>query len=171
MNLKGWIIAIILFLISVTKPTAICQEIDGNHLKIAYVVIDSLDGHMDELHQRAQDWFGITYKEADEVITSNSSSLIVGKYLESFRFLGTTLSFYHRIQVDIQDNRVRVQIWITEQLNCNGMKGCQASEYFYKKNGEQKGGLKGGLDQLLESSRQVTQDLSTYLKTNKGEQW
>ena len=165
-----WFIVLVLSC-TICSKEGMAQTIEGSRIKIKEIIVDSLNKPQNELNEMVQNWFGTAFKNASKVITSKTSSSIQGRYINSFYFGGTAeVSFYHDIKVDIKDNKIRIQSWISDGITSP----ISAVGYFYNKKGKLRGLYKKGLEKLIKEGENIIGSLEKNIKStasNSDNDW
>lgn len=145
----------------------LCQGVDGDRIILQDFVIDSLGYSQAELHAKTKDWFGHTFNNAKEVITSDSESGIVGRYTNSHYIGSALVDWYHTINTDFKDGKIRVRIWI----NYSGETRGTPANYYFNKKGEPRKMFNKGLLKLYDDSANMIMSLFRTIKGAKNDDW
>jgi hypothetical protein len=138
------------------------QTIEGSTIKLVESVID-IKGTQQELNERIKNWFGKAFKSAKSVITSETQSAIVGRYINGFIFTGNVnIDWNHSIEVDIKENKVRLRIWLVDNNPVN---------MFYNKQGEPRSMYNKGFNKLIDDAKATEKDFKEYLTNQTRDDW
>jgi hypothetical protein len=138
------------------------QTIEGETIKLVESVIE-IQASQAEIHEKIKNWFGKAFKSAKTVITSDTQSSITGRYINGFVFGGTApVDWNHSIEVDIKDNKARIRIWLVDNDPVN---------YFYNKQGEQRGMYKKGFTKLIDDAKALESNFKEFLTNPAKDDW
>lgn len=98
-------------------------------------VINYPDISIDKAYENTLLWFGESFKNSEEVITSKTSNAITGRYIDNYSLMGSSITFYHSIKIYFKDDRMKVII--DDIINTDGTQ--TLSDYCLKKNGKIRG--------------------------------
>jgi hypothetical protein len=149
------------------STTYFAQEKQGEKVLLNQEVIDSVNYSGVDLSTEIKNWFGTFFKNADEVITSETQNQFIGRYISSTNAFGAKISFYHSLTIEIKDGRVRVTDILTEQSGG----ASSPARWFYKNNGKARGMYDDSLNDLVQQSNSLIENLKTHLSGNSNDDW
>ncbi len=79
--------------------------VDGTVTFESVAKIDSLSGS--EIHERALNWIGTAFKNAEAVIKSDTPSRIVGDFILYYDIGLVNADYKHRMTIDIKDGKIK----------------------------------------------------------------
>jgi hypothetical protein len=142
------------------------QTQDGSSALLQEVTIDSLDLKQSILIDRTKEWIGKTFNSGEKVISSETSSSLVGSYIhKTTGGLGASVNWDHRFIIDVKDNRIRIKIWVDRSRDS----GYTAAQYWYGKFKPSRL-HKQWLDDLVVVSGNLIISLESHLRS-KGDDW
>lgn len=149
--------------------TNVFENIDENLLLTKVYEYDSLSANV--LHQKIIEWAGITFRNQEKVLTSETTSQLVFDYISTsfyIKVLGsiTNWEWNIRLIVSIKDNKIRLQFYDFKTVD-----GYYLKDYF-KSNGELPKTFQDGLSNLLNDINATAESLNSHIsKKVDAETW